>query len=70
MLLLYYITNVLTAFHLLIYQLIYLKDMKVFFSNLLLIGSETPWYCSAAAPGQQDKNRSHTNADSSGSPDQ
>lgn len=40
------------------------------FSNLFLIGSETAWHSSAATPGQQDKNRSDTNADSSGSPDQ
>lgn len=38
--------------------------------GFVLIGSKTSCHSSADAPGQQDKNRSYTDADSSGSPDQ
>lgn len=36
----------------------YLSVYLLTFSNLLFIGSKTPWHSSATAPRQQDKNRS------------
>lgn len=47
-----------------------MKKFMISTCLFVLIGSKTSCHSSADASGQQDKNRSYKDADSSGSPDQ
>lgn len=49
---------------------LFYEEFTILTFLFVLIGSKTSCHSSADAPGQQDKNRSYKDADSSGSPDQ